>query len=289
MSAIAVLCGGLPLSAALAGGLAAPPAAAVALTGAEAPGSVQACAAYAYAAIERHTVVTATPPECRGLGRAQVNQAAGIAIRRAATGAVKSTERKEAGAAARWVSAMITGPAPAPAQTAPAPAARPPGGGRPGDQAGGLGLGGVSELAAKIGALLAWLATAGSGGYVLVRWLLAGGSALRRTTTAAPPAVILAHVGAGALGLLLWVCFLLSGWTALAWTALAILAPTAGLGMGMLLLGLPSPVRPPIGARATEARAPGRRTRIPVAAIVGHGMFAVTALLLVLMATIGAG
>lgn len=310
MSAIAVLCGGLPLSAALAGGLAAPPvlvlapvlanaaavpAAAVALTGAGAPGSLQACAAYAYAAIERHTVVTATPPECRGLSRAAVNQAAAIAIRRAAAGGVKSAERKEAGAAARWVSAMITGPAPAPAQTAPAPAARPPaGGGRAGEQAGGLGLGGVSELAAKIGALLAWLATAGSGGYVLVRWLLAGGSALRRTTTAAPPAVILAHVGAGALGLLLWVCFLLSGWTALAWTALAILAPVAGLGMGLLLLGLPSPARPPIGAlatkaRATKARAPGRRTRIPVAAVVGHGMFAVTALLLVLMATIGAG
>jgi hypothetical protein len=31
------------------------------------------------------------------------------------------------------------------------------------------------------------------------------------------------------------------------------------------------------------------RSRIPVLAIVGHGMFAVTALLLLLMATIGAG
>jgi hypothetical protein len=56
-----------------------------------------------------------------------------------------------------------------------------------------------------------------------------------------------------------------------------------------LLLGLPGPVRPLIEARVIEARAPGRRTRIPVLAIVGHGMFAVTALLLVLMATIGAG
>ncbi|MCW2895784.1 MAG: hypothetical protein JWO75_5273, partial [Actinomycetia bacterium] len=102
-----------------------------------------------------------------------------------------------------------------------------------------------------------------------------------------------------ALGLVLWVSFLLSGWVALAWTALAILAPVAGLGMGVLLLGLPGPARPPIGARAIRARAVGaravgarvpvRRARIPVLAIVAHGMFAVTALLLVLMATIGAG
>ncbi len=82
---------------------------------------------------------------------------------------------------------------------------------------------------------------------------------------------------------------------ALAWTALAILAPVAGLGMTVLLLGLPGPVRPLSGTRAAETRArrarglTGRRTRIPVLAIVGHGMFAVTALLLVLMATIGAG
>jgi hypothetical protein len=116
--------------------------------------------------------------------------------------------------------------------------------------------------------------------------LLCGGLPL---SAAAPPVVILGHVGAGALGLVLWVSFMLSGWVALAWTALAILAPVSGLGMSVLLLGLPGPVRPLIEARVIGARAPGRRTRIPVLAIVGHGMFAVTALVLVLMATIGAG
>ena len=118
-----------------------------------------------------------------------------------------------------------------------------------------LGLGGVGESAAKAGALLAWLATAASGGLVLVRWLLAGGNPLRRSATAAPPAVILGHVGAGALGLVLWVSFMLSGAVALAWTALAILAPVAGLGMSVLLLGLPGPVRPLSGTRAAETRA----------------------------------
>jgi hypothetical protein len=96
--------------------------------------------------------------------------------------------------------------------------------------------------------------------------------------------VILSHVGAAALGLVLWVSFMLSGWVPLAWTALAILAPVAGLGMGVLLLGLPGPARPRTGTRGT-----GTRGTIPVLAIAGHGMFAATALLLVLMATIGAG
>ncbi|HEX4290843.1 MAG TPA: hypothetical protein VH021_18100, partial [Trebonia sp.] len=294
----ALLCGGLPLSVALAAGLAgspadaasaepaAPPATAATLTAADAGGSQQACVAYARAAIERRQVATATPAACRGLSRAEVTQAASTAIRMTETRGSKPVLRREATAAARWVQAMLAGPVPAAA-----PVASPSTGGQsaPAGQsatgpAGGLGLGGVSELAAKVGALLAWLATAASGGFVLARWLLAGGSPLRRTQTAAPPAVILGHVGAGALGLVLWVSFTLSGWVPLAWTALAVLAPVSGLGMGVLLLGLPAPARHPVGPRAAV-----RRTRIPVLAIAGHGMFAVTALLLVLMATIGAG
>lgn len=307
LSALAVLCGGLPLSAALAAGLvgssasaasaanAANAASAANLTAAaDAGGSLQSCVAYAYAAIERHQVIAATPAACRGLSRAEVNQAAGIAIRMTVTSGAKAGRRKQAVAAARWVRAMIAAPAPVPAPVASAATLRPSADGPagppgPSGSAGGLGLGGVSEFAAKIGALLAWLATAASGGFVLVRWLLAGGSPLRRTLTSAPPAVILSHVGAGALGLVLWVSFMLSGWVPLAWTALAILAPVAGLGMGVLLLGLPGPARPRTGTQGTGTRGTGTRGSIPVLAIAGHGMFAATALLLVLMATIGAG
>jgi hypothetical protein len=55
----------------------------------------------------------------------------------------------------------------------------------------------------------------------------------------------------------------------------------------VLLLGLPGPARAPLGGRG--GRGPGPRARIPVLVIAAHGIFAVTALLLVLMATIGAG
>ena len=173
---------------------------------------------------------------------------------------------------------MITEPAAAPAPGAPPAAPARPAAGT------GPGLGGVSELAAKVGALLAWLATAASGGWVLARWLLAGGRPLRKSATAAPPAVTLAHAGGAVLGLALWVAFLVSAWPELAWTAVGLLVPDAGLGLGVLLLGLPAPVRP-----ALSAAGPRRRPQVPALAIAAHGLFAVTTLLLVLAAAVGAG
>lgn len=298
ISAIARLCGGLLLGAALVVALtgsligiapaagAAPSASAASqvragtLTAEGARGSVQACAAYVYTAIRRHRVIQATPAACAGLSRAQVNQSAGTAIRMAVKGGSKPDRRRQAATAGRWARALITDPGPVPDQpgTSAATAGSPAGA-----AAGRLGLGGIGELAAKVGALLAWLATAVSGGWVLARWLLAGGSLLRRTATAAPPVVTLAHVGVGLLGVLLWSCFMISGWIVLAWIALGMLAPVSGLGMGVLVLGLPRPVRPPLGTRSH-----GRRPRFPVLAVAAHGLFAFIVLLLVLLATIGA-
>ncbi len=243
-------------------------------------GTPQACTAYAYAAIEGHTVITATPVACEGLTRSQVNLAVGAAIRMALGKGTKSARRKQAGAAAPWVQALITAPGPAPASPAAShPAGRPPSGVPSGSASSELRLGGVTERAAQVGALLAWLAAAASGGLVLARWLRAGGSPLRVTATAAPPAVILGHLSGGLLGLVLWAAFMLGGWAVLAWIALGLLAPVVGAGMAVLVLGLPSPGRAGLTAR---------RPRIPVLAVFAHGLFAVTALLLVLMATIGA-
>ncbi len=264
------------------------PATGMTLAADQVSGSPQACTAYAYAAIERRTVITATPAACEGLTRAQVNHAAGTAIDMTlANGAKpagrgqdsKSARRKQAAAAAAWVHALITAPAPAPASPHAASSGGRPLSGVLSGSVSELRLGGVSELAAQVGALLAWLATAASGGLVLARWLRAGGSPLRRTATAAPPATILGHVGGGLLGLVLWAAFMLSGQAVFAWIALGLLALVAGAGMAVLVLGLPSPGRPALTAR---------RPRIPVLAIFAHGLFAATALLLVLTATIGA-
>ena len=231
--------------------------------------------AYAYTAIERHTPAAATAPACAGLSPAQVSQAASTAVRMTLTSGTKAARRRQAIAAARWTRAMIYVPAPAsefPGATAASPVAE--------SQAGGLALGSVSRLAVNLGALLAWLATAASGGWILVRWLLGGGSLRRKSAAAAPPAVTLGHVSGGALGLVLWAVFMATRWAAVAWIALGLLAPVAGLGMTVLLLGLPRPARAPLGAR--------RASGFPVLAVAVHGVFVVLVLLLVLTATVTA-
>jgi hypothetical protein len=141
-------------------------------------------------------------------------------------------------------------------------------------------------------ALIAWLITAASGGYVLVHWLRAGGQLRRRAVTAAPPAVILGHPALGLLGLVLWTVFLATGWVALAWVAAGLLAPVAGLGMAVLVIGLPSPRPAPDEAPPAAAApvAPARsRGGQPVLVIALHGLFATTVLLLVITAAVGAG
>jgi hypothetical protein len=288
-------------------------------------GSVRNCASYAYQAIRSHTRITALPAACHGLSRSEVNDAASMAIRQAAGDGDKSAWRKQAGAAEPWVSALITGPAPAvPGPDTDVFSAAPAGG------SGVAGLGGVSEFAVRVAALLAWLAAAASGGYVLIGWLRAGGRLRGRAAPAeaagdaggVPAAVIVGHVGFALFGLLLWAGFMITGWAALAWTATGLLGPVAGAGMGILVIGLPSPSRrhavaggapagtgpagtEPAGtgpARAGRggtatlvATVPalagerGPRSRVPVFVIAAHGLFAAVVLLLVVTATIGAG
>jgi len=275
--------------------------------------SVASCTAYAYRAIRSRERVSGMPAACRGLSKYQVNISASTAIRLASGDGLKSASRKRAGAAAPYVSALISQ-----IPAAPAPAT----GGVP---AGALTAGaltvssgsrlGFSEPAARFAALLAWLATAASGGFVLIRWWRAGGSLarLRRgTATAAPPVVALGHVGLALLGLVLWALFMITGWAVLAWASVGLLASVSGLGMGILVLGLPSPRSPAsagapptartvsrlprdgrtavldVPAAAAAAPSPARSGRQPVLAIVAHGLFATATLMLVLLAAIGA-
>ena len=93
-----------------------------------------------------------------------------------------------------------------------------------------------------VAALVAWLVTAGSGAYVLGSWITQGGSLRRRagsTSTGSPPTVIFGHFGLAVSGLVIWVIYLLTGWAALAWAAVGVLLPVAGLGMATLAVGLP--------------------------------------------------
>jgi hypothetical protein len=270
--------------------------------------TAQGCADYGVYAIEHHITVTRTPAACQGLSKPEISHAAAVAILRVAGGERKAKWRKRAAEVAPFVSHLITAPAPG---VSPVPAT-----------AGWSGPGGASaaghlghqDLAMDVAALIAWLVTAGSGAYVLGTWISGGGSLRRRTDpgdrTGSPPLVIIGHFGLALAGLVLWALYLAVGWAALAWTAVCVLLPVAGLGMAALTVGLPgraqrAPAAESDGAAAAltgdelaargggtavlSVRAPSVRAQASTLVVAGHGLLAVTTMLLVLLAALGTG
>ena len=288
--------------------------------------TVQGCTAYGVYAIQHRITVTSTPAACQGLSRAEINQAAARAIIQAAGGVRKAIWRKRAAEAAPFLKHLFTAPAPV---TGSLPAI-----------ASGSGSGeplGHKDLGMDIAALIAWLVTAAAGGYLLGSWLSHGGTLRSRVGgTGSPPAVIIGHFGLALAGLVIWVIYLVVGWAVLAWTAVGVLLPVAGLGMAALSVGLPGlprlpglPARPvpavagsaTAGATTTGAATTAAVTASSAAATGGaaadragtsaatggsgpvrsgkrrlsplivavHGAFAVTTMLLVLLAALGVG
>jgi hypothetical protein len=190
--------------------------------------SVRACTAYGVHAIEHHIRVTWTPAPCQGLSKTQVNRAVAMAVVRVAGDVPKAARRKRAAQAAPYLEYLVTAP---PSGTGSLPTASRSSAAR-----------GGKDLAMAVAALFAWLVTAGSGAYVLGSWISHGGSLRHRaggTSTGSPPTVIFGHFGLALSGLVIWVAYLATGWAALAWTAVGVLLPVAGLGMATLAVGLP--------------------------------------------------
>jgi hypothetical protein len=303
--------------------------------------SVPGCTAYGVYAIEHHITVTQTPAACEGLSKTEVNQAAARAIMQVAGGVRKAIWRKRASEAAPFLAHLFSTPPPV-TNSLPALAA--------GSAA--TGPLGARNLGMDTAALIVWLVTAGSGAYVLGSWLAHGGSLRRRAGgTGAPPAVIFGHFGLALTGLVIWIVYMVAGWAALAWTAVGVLLPVAGLGMATLAVGLPGlPSLPGLSGRPVPAVAgsapagsstggsvpggsvpggsvpggsvpggsvaggsvpggadtgstagtgntatdgPGRaasaKRRLSPLIVVGHGVVAVTTMLLVLLAALGVG
>jgi hypothetical protein len=120
--------------------------------------------------------------------------------------------------------------------------------------------------------------------WMLRAWVSWGGNRRPRTgSLSVPPAVIFGHFTLAATGLLVWIIYLATGWAAVAWTAVALLLPVAGLGMAMVTIGLP-------GERAAAVTAGPAPVRRPLSAlvVVGHGLLAVGTILLVLLAALAA-
>jgi hypothetical protein len=143
-----------------------------------------------------------------------------------------------------------------------------------------------------IAALITWLLTAAGGFYMLGVWISRGGLRQPRTSHF-PPGVIFGHFALAAVGLIVWIVYLITDVDALAWTAFALLIPVSALGFAMLLRWLPSfPVRTAatVGGpgAATTDQGPAER-HFPVAVVAGHGILAVATVVLVLLTALGIG
>jgi manganese efflux pump family protein len=269
--ATAVLAAGLALTA-LAAGCSRPPATAQA--------SVGSCTQFGVAAIRHHVTVTALPPACRGLTRAQVNFAVATALRSAAGGAGgKARQHERIAAASHFLGQLVT--------TVPPQHSRPPVPAVAASQASPATLGLI--------ALGTWLITLALGLSMMARWILrrlphAGAGRPRR-----PPALNAAHLVLASTSLLTWIVYLATRVTGLAWAACALLLLVAGLGMTLVFL--PASASPGDGpaAPAFPAGTAGDRTggdlsrspRPPVFAVAAHIVFATATILLAVLTAVG--
>jgi hypothetical protein len=160
-----------------------------------------------------------------------------------------------------------------------------------------------------IAALITWVVTAGFGFFMLGTWLSAGGA--RPGAGAAShfrPPVVFGHFLLAAAGLVLWVVYVFNDASTLAWVAFADLVVVAGIGDTLVLRWFrdhrAAAAEPsgPVGGRVAPGSAGSTDTltgraapaqlaeqRIPAPAVVMHGLFAVTTIVLVLLAALGVG
>ena len=245
--------------------------------------SVESCVRFGVAAIRHHVTVTSLPPACRGLTGAQVDFAAGTALRSAAIGTRgKARQRSRIVGASRFLEHMFV--------TVPAQHAEP--------QAAGPAARWVSRGTFGLIALCTWLITAALGLWMMARWVFRSrarrvpASRLRR-----PPALNLAHLGLAGASLLTWIAYLATGVTAVAWAAAVLLPLVTGLGMSLVFLSpsagpadraaAPSPSAAGAGGAARDGSSRGRRP--PVFTTGAHIIFAVATILFAFLAVIGTG
>jgi len=148
-----------------------------------------------------------------------------------------------------------------------------------------------------IAALITWIITAGFGFFMLVRWATHGGTRhAEGTGTHLPPYRVFTHFGLAAAGLILWIIYLVTDSTLLAWIAFVDLVVVASIGM-IMVMQWAKDGRAAMAAAANtggpfRADASGvdlAEQHIPRPPVVLHGIFAVSTVVLVLLSALGIG
>jgi preprotein translocase subunit SecG len=147
----------------------------------------------------------------------------------------------------------------------------------------------------SIAALVTWIITAGFGFFMLIRWATHGG--LRKVEgaeTHLPPVRVFTHFGLAAAGLIVWIVYLVTDNTLLAWIAVADLVLVAIIGVVMVRQwakdGRAAMAAATAGAPQSSGGGPDlAEQHIPRPPVVLHGIFAVSTLVLVLLTALGLG
>jgi hypothetical protein len=144
-------------------------------------------------------------------------------------------------------------------------------------------------------ALITWITAAGGGLYLVSIWLIEYDKEFQAAVaTRLPPVVLASHVTLAGGGLLVWVAYLVLDAEKLAWISVLalVLAATLGIFMALRWVGVYRESRAlklqaAIDGRPIGLGPPERNFPLPV--VIGHGLFAVTTIALVLLTAIGVG
>jgi preprotein translocase subunit SecG len=148
----------------------------------------------------------------------------------------------------------------------------------------------------SIAALVTWIITAGFGFFMLIRWATRGGvRKVDGAETHLPPVRVFTHFGLAAAGLIVWIIYLVTDSTLLAWIAVADLVLVAIIGVVMVRQWAKDGRAAMAAATAGAAQSSGgseldlAEQHIPRPPVVLHGIFAVSTLILVLFTALGIG
>jgi manganese efflux pump family protein len=135
-------------------------------------------------------------------------------------------------------------------------------------------------------ALITWVLTAGGGLVLLTVWVRNGGMA-QSDRGHIRPAVILTHFALAATGLVLWIVYVASDSSALAWIAFALLLVVALIGFTMFGIWAAQRRTGALPAQARGERSAEQHFPTPIVGL--HGLLAATTLVLVFLAAAGVG
>jgi manganese efflux pump family protein len=144
-------------------------------------------------------------------------------------------------------------------------------------------------------ALITWITAAGGGLYLVSIWLIEYDKDFQAVAaTRLPPVVLASHVTLAGGGLLVWVAYLVVDAENLAWISVLtlVLAATLGIFMALRWVGVyreskAMKLQAAVDGRTIGLGPPERNFPLPV--VIGHGLFAVTTIALVLLTALGVG